>query len=64
VLDDVAKELGHRVQKREITGKDGEPIEHKTKVTFDVGKFTDAELEALDSIAGRVAEDTEGAPEA
>jgi hypothetical protein len=33
VLDDIAKELGHRVQRAELTGKDGGPIE--TKVTND-----------------------------
>ena len=30
-LDDIAKELGHRVAKKEITGKDGGPIEFTTE---------------------------------
>lgn len=29
-LDDIAKELGHRVKKSEITGKDGGPISYET----------------------------------
>ena len=64
VLDDIAKEVGQRVQRQEITGKDGGAIETKAKVTFDVRDFTDAELAALDSIAERMASGAEGAPEA
>lgn len=62
-LSTVGKDRGY-VERRETTGKGGAPIEHKAKVTFDVRKFTDAELEALADIAGRVGEDPEGAPEA
>ena len=62
-LSTIGKDRGY-VERRETTGKDGGAIETKAKVTFDVRDFTDAELEALDSIAERMASGAEGAPEA
>ena len=38
MLDDIAKEVGHRVTKREITGKDGGPIETKNVEPSDADK--------------------------
>jgi len=50
ILDDIAKELGARSQKHEVTGAGGGPITH----AMDLSKLTDDELEQLAKLARRI----------
>lgn len=52
-LDSIAKHLGMFVERLEHTGKDGGPIETKTKVNLT--SLTDEELEVLESIVNKSA---------
>lgn len=47
-MDDIAKELGQRVKKQEITGKDGGAIEVKRNP--DLSKLNDEELDTLNRL--------------
>jgi len=55
-------EMGKATQRAELSGKDGGPIETRTRI--DVDQLSDNELAALAEIAGRIAEDTAGEGEA
>ena len=58
ILDDIAKELGHRVQRRELTGADGGPLETKGVLRFDLSNLPTEILELLaDSRGSRGSEE-------
>lgn len=46
-LDDIAKEVGGRVQRQEVSGKNGGVIETKSSVTIDLSTLTIEQLTAL-----------------
>lgn len=47
VLDDIAVEVGGRLRKHELTGKDGAPL----YPTLDLGKLSDEDIETLERAA-------------
>lgn len=53
-LDDIAKELGHRVKKTEVTGKDGGAIEIQRNP--DLATLTDDELDQLADLVSKAQE--------
>lgn len=52
-LEDAAKELGQRVEKREVSGKDGAAVQHEVTHRIDYSALSDEELDVLDRIASR-----------
>ena len=53
-LDDIAKELGQRVKKTELTGKNGTPLEGQRN--SDLSRLTDDELDLLHNLLLRAIE--------
>ncbi len=53
VLDDIAKEVGHRVVRRELTGKGGGPLQTQ-EVPPDFSKLTDGELDAYIALEAKI----------
>ncbi len=61
-LDQLGKHLGMFVERHEFTGKDGAPIEIDQEVKVDHSKLSDADLDILLSVAGRLESSTNGGP--
>ena len=47
-------EMGKATQRQEVTGADGGPVQTESKVSVDLSRFTDTDVDTLVDIAGRL----------